>query len=322
MLFTSLGVSISQASEILPQYSEDNSQTLSLLSPNFTVSIPEAIGGPVYLDERKDILMANIGSLAGDAPTIQFEDTNGVSLYIVRKGDTLSQIAELFDVSVNTITWENNVTAKNLKIGQELRILPVTGVSHTIKKGETFGKIAQTYDVEIDDITIFNDLDARNLKIGQKIIVPNGIKKTLVQKTYAKASGTSQVVSKAQSGYYIKPTTGIVSSWFGPRSRGYHYGIDIANSIGTPIVAAASGTVLQTSCGTGYGICTILQHNNGTKTLYAHTSKLFVKTGDTVKQGQKIANLGNTGRSTGPHLHFEIIDTRTGAKKNPDSLYK
>ena len=280
------------------------------------VIIPDAIGGPIYINERKDILMANLGSLAGDTPTLQFENTNGVSLYIVRSGDTLSQIAELFDVSINTIKWENNISGNTLKIGQELRILPVTGLSHTIKKGETFGKIANTYGVEIEDITIFNDLEATKLKIGTKIIVPNGVKKKVSSKKRSTAKSTKSV-GRAQSGYYIRPTTGRSSSPFGPRSRGYHYGIDIASPIGTPIVASASGKVIRTSCGTGYGICTIIEHNNGTKTLYAHASRLFVKTGDTVKQGQKIANVGNTGRSTGPHIHFEIVNIRTGAKIRP-----
>ena len=302
-------------------FSNKNSQSIALLSPNFTIIVPDAVGGPNYTNAGNDVLVANTRSLLGDISTKNIEDTNGISLYIVRKGDTLSQIAELFDVSINTIKWENNISGKNLKIGQELRILPVTGLTHTIKKGETFGKIARNYGVEIKDITIFNDLDAKSLKIGTKIIVPNGVKKRVVSRTRSSVKTTYS--SRApQSGYYIRPTIGRVSSWFGPRSRGYHYGLDIAAPTGTPIVAAASGKVIRTSCGTGYGICTILEHPNGTKTLYAHTSRLFVKTGDNVKQGQKIASVGSTGRSTGPHLHFEIQDIKTGAKKNPDNLYR
>ncbi len=287
--------------------------------------VPSAIGGPTYVNEGNEVLVANTGSIIGEAQQKHIEDTHGTSLYIVRKGDTLSEIADLFDVSINTIKWENNL-GKTLKVGQELRILPVTGVSHTIKKGETFGKIANMYDVEIEDITIFNDLDATKLKIGQDIIVPNGVKKSASRSSSSRSSSSStksvsRSSSSAQSGYYTAPTYGRVTSPFGPRSRNFHGGIDIGNAIGTPVVAAASGTVTRTTCGSGYGICTTIEHNNGTKTLYAHLSKLFVKTGDTVKKGQKIANLGNTGRSTGPHLHFEIIDVRTGAKRNPNNLY-
>ncbi len=303
----------SQALDTKQKPKEENSQSLAILTPNYTVIIPDAIGGPIYISDRKDVLVANTGSLSGNIP-IQTIDENGVSIYIVREGDTLSEIAELFNVSINTIKWENNL-GKTLRAGQELRILPLTGVSHTVKKGDTFSKIASKYSVEIEDITIFNDIDAKSLKVGQKIIVPNGVKQTTSsRKTY---SGTSRKINNAPTGYYIRPTNGRTSSPFGVRRGGYHYGIDIASPTGTPIVASASGTVVKTSCGSGYGICTIIKHNNGTQTLYAHNSRLFVRVGDNVKQGQKIANVGSTGRSTGPHVHFEIQNIKTGAKIRP-----
>jgi len=324
-IFGFLNIHVSQASELTIKTSTENSQTLSLLAPNFTIVVPDAIGGPIYINERNDILLANIGALAGDE-AITIENTNGVSLYIVRQGDTLSEVAELFDVSINTIKWENNIKGNTLRVGQELRILPLTGISHTIAKGESFGKIAQMYDVEVEDITIFNNLDPKSLKVGQKIIVPNGVKKEVVVTKKTKKSGPTSFFAglkevyapSSKSGTYIRPISGRISSPFGPRSLGYHYGIDFAVPVGTPVVASASGTVVRTSCGSGYGTCLIIQHDD-TQTLYAHNSALLVSAGTQVKQGQMIAYSGNTGRSTGPHLHFEIIKSN-GQKLNPNNI--
>ncbi len=249
-----------------------------------------------------------------------------VTKYTVKAGDTLSGIGEYFNVSTNTIRWENGMNSNsNIKIGQTLDILPVTGVRHTIQKGDTFAKIARTYDVEIEDITIYNNIDETKLIPGNKIIIPNGIKKeTQTIKEKATSIGTKITQpssSSSNNGYYMRPASGKISSLFGPRQGSYHYGIDFAAPTGTPIVAAASGTVVKTSCGSGYGICLIIQHNNGTQTLYAHASNLFVSAGQKVKQGEKIAAVGSTGRSTGAHLHFEIIESN-GKKKNSNNFFK
>ncbi len=326
-LLTSFPFAVSQAQFTdTPSTEIINSQQITLLSPNYAVEIPQAIGGPDDIMIQDGVLLASMGVTDGGTVVRRIEDTSGMSIYVVREGDTLSEIAELFDVSTNTIRWENNI-GNTIKPGQELRILPVTGVTHTIKKGDTYGKIANMYDVEIEDITIFNDLDPKELKIGEKIIVPNGVKRSVSSSSSSRSSSSksnttsrSSSSSKAQSGYYIRPTAGRVTSKFGPRSGRYHYGIDFGGATGTPIVAAASGTVLKTSCGSGYGKCLVIQHDNGTRTLYAHASTLYVGTGAQVKQGQKIAAVGSTGRSTGPHLHFEIIKLN-GQKMNPNPLF-
>ena len=293
-----------------------NSQGMSLLTPSFSTQVPKAIGGPVAPYIEDGTLHPHIGMSSTIATQVE-QDEDGISYYIVQKGDTVSEIAELFGVSTNTITWENNI-GKSIKPGQELKILPVTGIRHKIKKGDTISKIATTYDVEQEDVTIYNGIDESKLVVGELIIIPNGVKQKVssptVSKTTITQSGTSSSVS---NGYYIRPTSGKTTSRFGPRSRGYHYGIDYGAPTGTPIVAAASGTVLKTSCGSGYGKCLVIQHDNGTQTLYAHASVLYVSSGTQVKQGQKIAAVGSTGRSTGPHLHFEIIKSN-GQKLNPD----
>lgn len=332
MFILAPGASRTQALNNQLHQADKNPTDLGLLSPNFGVSIPDATGGPIYDNDGNKVLVPNISILPDNVSSKTIEDTNGISTYIVRKGDTLSEIAELFDVSINTIKWENNI-GNTLKLGQELRILPVTGVTHTIAKGDSFSKIAKKYEVDVEDITIFNDIDEKKLSIGKELIIPNGVKvKTPKTTTTTKRSTLSKVINKisqtkASTGYYTRPTRGRFTSKFGPRihpisrKRSYHYGIDFAGKEGAPIVAAASGTVISNNyCGRGYGICVEIQHNNGTKTRYAHTSKVFVAKGAQVKKGQKIANIGKTGNVTGAHLHFEIIKAN-GSRLNPNTIF-
>ncbi len=334
-----LGVRPIQASELSSLGSQENSQSLTLLSPNFAVVIPVATGGPLYDETNKDILVSNIGSMTGEFFKKNIEDTNGVSIYIVKDGDTLSEIAELFDVSINTIKWENNI-GNNLRVGQELRILPVSGVMHTVKKGDTFSKIAAKYNVEIEDITIFNNIDSTKLTVGEKIMVPNGVKNSSSPNIGVRIRSSRKIGGAAQHGYYQRPSAGKITSPFGPRHGSYHYGIDFGQYRGAPIVASASGKIVKIvygcsvgswDCGGGYGNNIIIQHSNSTKTRYAHLSKIIVKKGDDVVQGQKIGEMGNTGNvrprpqsyksTAGTHLHFEIIKSN-GQKMNPNSLFK
>lgn len=304
--------------------SDTNSQRMNLLTADYGIKVPAAIGGPdnINVENHLALLLPQVGIKTGSYATENISvDPLGVITYIVQKGDTLSEIAEKFDVSSNTIKWENDL-GKTLSIGKELRILPVTGVQHSIKKGDTLSKIASSYDVDIEDITVFNDIDESSLAIGEKIIIPNGVKKSPLRttKTQAKSSTRSKSSSTpSDTGYYIRPTTGPTTSLFGARSGRYHYGIDFGAPTGTPIVASAAGTVIATSCGSGYGKCLKIQHDNGTQTLYAHASKLHVNTGTNVAQGQLVAAVGSTGRSTGPHLHFEIIRSN-GTKMNTNFL--
>ncbi len=331
------------ALELNAPISHKNSQMMSLLTANYSVTIPHATGGPFY-EENSDVLVAHIGNGNDGFKRKSVTDSNGISIYVVKKGDTLSQIAEDFDVSVNTIKWENKLHGNTLKVGQELRILPTSGVMHTIRKGDTLLKIAKKYKVEVKDITVYNDIDETALVPGKKIIVPNGIitnrqpashhSTRRVSKSYTKKVGGS-----AQRGYYRRPTTGIITSRFGPRHGSYHYGIDFGGYRGAPIVASASGTVVKVvygcsvrswRCGGGYGNNIVIQHSNGTRTRYAHLSKVIVRKGGHVVQGQKIGAIGNTGNvrprprssksTAGTHLHFEIIKAN-GQKMNPNKLF-
>ncbi|HET9140256.1 M23 family metallopeptidase [Actinophytocola sp.] len=122
--------------------------------------------------------------------------------------------------------------------------------------------------------------------------------------------------AEATRAKYVKPAEGTLTSGFGARWGTTHYGVDIANKIGTPILAVADGTVVEAGPASGFGLWVRVQHEDGTISVYGHVDTFSVKEGQKVKAGQQIARMGNRGYSTGPHLHFEIWDA-TGKKLNP-----
>ncbi len=241
--------------------------------------------------------------------------------YSVQAGDTISSIARRFGVSVNTILWENNMTATSvIRAGTELTILPASGVSHTVASGQTLSAIAGLYGVEGSAIMKANGLNNPNqLRIGTKLVIPGGNKIVAAQSSSGRAvqqaskslsiikniikPGPSAVVPSGTRMAW--PTTGhTITQYFSWR----HTGVDIANHIGTPIYAAQDGTVVTRGWNSGgYGNQIVIQHADGKKTRYAHLSAFSVNVGQKVTKGQYIAAMGSTGRSTGPHLHFEVI---------------
>lgn len=275
----------------------------------------------------EDSFIYNEGSYIPDVKFEKSSISDQIRIYTVEKGDTLSDIADTFDVSVNTIRWENNISGNTISVGQKLNILPVTGIRHTVVSGDTLGKIALKYEAEKEDILIFNGLEENSsIKKGDILFVPNGIKPNQVSKSSSSNSSKSVVSSPAPSGYYIRPVSGRITSPYGPRKGSFHYGIDIGNVRGTSVVSSASGKVVQvisyckegsSSCGGRYGNYITIEHENGQRTRYAHLQKVNVAVGQYVSQGQKIGTLGNTGRSTGPHLHFEIIKSNGSTVRPP-----
>lgn len=244
--------------------------------------------------------------------------------YTVQNGDTISTIARRFGLTVNTILWANNLSSFSLiRPGDRLSILPYSGVLYTVKKGDTLAKIAQIYDVELEKILSCNTL-GNSLSIGQKIVVP-GAKKISESVAVRKPSNSYTGISVIKD--LIKnpgvKTTGNKMAWptVGARITQYfswrHNGLDIGNKVGTPIYAADSGTVILSQGGYngGYGNTIVIDHGGGKKTRYGHLSKLFVKVGDEVAKGENIGAMGSTGRSTGSHLHFEVLIN--GARYNP-----
>ncbi len=328
-----LGTSATAEEIVIPESNNIyNSQTVPLLESSINPDFKN-------IDEQEDVVVVQDDSFiysdsflgASDLKYEKSSVSDKIVVYTVQDGDTLSEIAESFDVSMNTIRWENNLSGQTISVGQKLNILPVTGVKHIVKKGDTISKIADKYDAELEDTLIFNGLSKGDgLKQGDIIFVPNGIIKPAVVVNKKPSSGgntggTLASNTKAPSGYYIRPSAGIITSPYGSRRGGFHYGVDIGNKRGTPIVAAASGVVTKvvagckegvSNCGGRYGNYVVIQHSNGTKTFYAHLSSVSVSVGQSVSQGQKIGGMGSTGRSTGSHLHFEV-ENANGSKMRP-----
>ena len=250
--------------------------------------------------------------------------------YTVESGDTISSISQNFGITINTILWANDLASYSLiRPGDELTILPFSGVIHVVKSGDTISRIANTYDVNEGDVLSSNNLGAV-LRIGEKIIVPGGSKiKTVVAsrpqtsvntgisiiRDFVKTSDSPKDATSEDK--MLWPTKGHrITQYF----SWSHTGLDIANKTGTPLYAAEAGTVIYSGWSNGYGYNVLINHSNGKKTRYAHASKLFVKTGDSVSRGENIAAMGSTGWSTGPHIHFEVIIN--GTKYNPLNYIK
>lgn len=241
--------------------------------------------------------------------------------YTVQPGDTVSTIAHKFGISTDTIKWQNDLTSDDISVGDTLEILPVTGISHKVASGDTIYTIAKKYGINAQGIVDFPFNDFANpqtfsLVTGQMIVVPNGVKPEeqakpqYVQRTFV-ASGPVTVTGAG----FTWPVHGTLNQGF----YWYHTGIDLGASVGTPIVAAQSGRVAAAysdGWNGGYGIHVIIAGDNGYSTLYAHMNGINVSAGDSVVAGKTVVGwLGLTGRTTGPHLHFEIRSS--GGNVNP-----
>jgi len=236
--------------------------------------------------------------------------------YTVQSGDTISSIAANFDISINTVLWENNLTAYSLiRPGDTLVILPATGITYKVAKGETLGAIANKFGVDANDILTANNLpEDATISLGQNLFVPGGAKiyyapaPTKVAASYNPISVIKSILSPsnaiAAAGKLLWPTvTHNITQYF----SWAHKGLDIANPLGSPVYAAEGGTVIDAGWSTsGYGNKIDIDNGGGMFTRYGHASKLLVKKGDVVKRGDVIMLIGSTGHSTGPHLHFEV----------------
>jgi murein DD-endopeptidase MepM/ murein hydrolase activator NlpD len=257
-----------------------------------------------------------------------------LNTYAVVAGDTLFGIALKFGLRPETILWSNYETLKDnpdlLSVGQKLTIPPENGLIVQVERGDTIEGLARRFGVPAERIVKepLNGLRDINqlLQIGQRIFVPGGERETVIWQIpklveVRRSTSGVRVYRVGKCGEVAIPPLGS-GNFLWPANRRYlsgynfssvHPGIDIAGRLGEPIYASDAGTVIYAGYSlnaagrpVGYGQYVVLDHGNGYQTLYAHASQLFVRCGQQVQRGQVIAVIGSVGRSTGPHLHYEI----------------
>ncbi|MBM2818053.1 MAG: peptidase family protein [Parcubacteria group bacterium] len=286
---------------------ETNSQNMSLLQsvPN---SDPNAAkGGGDITIVGDEALLSETGP-SGTVADIEEGSPDGIiSTYIVQKGDSISTIAKMFNVSVNTIAWANDIKSGSyIKEGQTLIILPISGIKYTVKLGDSLKKIVEKYKGELEEVLQYNDLSADSpLAVGDTIIIPNGKIESVAASVKSSNPKVRGANSPSYAGYYIRPIEG------GRKSQGIHgyNAVDLAAPTGTLIYASAPGKIIISKnygWNGGYGQYVVMEHPNKTQTVYGHMSKNITYQGQYVERGQVIGYVGSTGRSTGPHVHFEI----------------
>lgn len=237
-------------------------------------------------------------------PQVQEEEVVSLppGIYRVEIGDTLSQIADKFGVTMPQLVALNNLTDQNqIYEGQVIR-LPLNIVSHRVVKGETLSQLAFKYSVSMSKIASYNNLHNTDLLLeGTYIRIP--MENGNLEGGHALPAFAARSLPVGKLPW---PVSGWISSSFGMREGGVHEGLDIAADMGEPIRAMRDGRVSFSGSRGTYGLTVIIDHGDGLTTLYAHCSELLVKEGDRVSAGQLIARVGSTGRSTGPHLHLEV----------------
>lgn len=269
----------------------------------------------VYAQEEAESVLAAedvFHTTASEKPRDEILD------YTVQKGDTVSTIAKRFALDVDTVRWANDIKNDNITVGDTIKILPVPGIAHKVERGDTVYSIAETYASNPQAIVDFPFNDFANpqtfsLVEGQILIVPDGIKPEVKnnyaprQPRYVARSGNEAVV-----GGFAWPVRGTLNQYY----SWYHRALDLGAPVGTPVLAATNGTVSQvytSGWNGGYGVHVIVSGSNGYSSLYAHLSSVNVSPGDPVTAGSSVLGwVGMTGRTTGPHLHFELIGSGGG----------
>jgi murein DD-endopeptidase MepM/ murein hydrolase activator NlpD len=335
-----------QGSEVRAETFGERSLLFALVNQDDSVVVEEVTAGEViesaptsyietYVVSTDDMLdidlldeeyvTTTLGGSALLAPTISDEASSvaprtDVETYVVQEGDTASTIAESFGLSLSSVLWANNLTARStIRPGQELTIPPIDGVIYTVKSGDTINSIAKKYSAEADTIIAYNKLaDADDLQIGEDLIIPGGEPpKAAVPRRTAPLADIFKPSDETKgaatgSGTWLWPTDWrVITQYYGWR----HVGLDIDGGSSNYNYASRAGTVTRASWFGGYGLCVEVDHGDGYVTRYGHFARIDVAVGDWVDAGESLGLLGSTGRSTGSHLHFEVI--KDGKRQNP-----
>lgn len=295
---------IGQKLLVIKGYSEESPNVLTALEKENDANLEQINSSPTG-----EMTPTTVEVTVDDSGTKVLEQEGTISEYVVVAGDSIAGIAQKFNITPETILWANDLKKNSaIQVGQKLVILPVSGVSYKIKNGDTISEISEKFHISQKELSEFNDLTDGRLMVGEIIIIPGGkLSPATTTNTGSTntSSGDTKTPTKA-SGYFARPVaTGI-------KTQGIHghNGIDIAAPEGTPILAARDGYVSLVRGGDawngGYGNYVVVTHDGGVQTLYAHMSSVDVLQGQKVNKGQKVGGMGNTGQSTGVHLHFEV----------------
>jgi murein DD-endopeptidase MepM/ murein hydrolase activator NlpD len=288
-----------------------------------TAESNNGIGGMVYLEASLVEQEPALISLDGDSEDVGIPEPESFSKprmllsssYRVQKGDMIGILAQEFGLNEDTLISFNGIkNTRLIQIGQTLKIPNQDGILYTVKKDDTLGQIGEKYSVDPDAIQTVNELFSDTIHAGTVLFVP-GARLDWVER------------QEINGDLFIWPVSGYITSAYGYRispisgSRMFHAGIDIGgNPVGAPIKAAMSGRVTAAGWDNTYGNYVVVTHHSGYRTLYGHMSLIRVKTGTYVSTGQRIGDVGNTGQSTGPHLHFTVY--KNGVTVSPRSLMK
>ncbi|MEK7275407.1 MAG: M23 family metallopeptidase [Candidatus Desantisbacteria bacterium] len=239
--------------------------------------------------------------------------------YIIKPGDTLWSIARDNRVTVNTIIGTNRMNDKRVIVGKEIRIPNQNGIMYELKEMDSLKLICKKYKTDVKAVMEINDLNENpsGLTPGKSIFLPGAKPIIKIEEKGVKAVNKPRFAYRRYNNnrsMFILPVQSVVTSSFGYRNnamsphrgREFHAGVDLRGRVGCPMVAAADGQVIYNGYMSGYGKVLIIRHRDGFTTRYAHNSANLVSEGSYVRQNQVIALAGVTGRSTGPHIHFEI----------------
>lgn len=229
-------------------------------------------------------------------------------VHTVAPGDNLSTLAQTYDVDVDTLIWANGELEEDpdyLVVGQKLVVPPVSGVLYAFKTGDTLEAIAAKYK---GDVRTMRELEFNHLSAatsvplsGTLVMIPGGEKEYQPRLVYI--NGRAVMVNAPRGGgRFVWPAQGFITTFWEPD----HRAVDIGGPEGSPVYASDAGVVVSAGWNGTYGVTVIIDHGNGFQTLYAHLMAYYPGVGQNVRRGQAIGKMGNTGKSTGPHLHFEI----------------
>ncbi|OHD12919.1 MAG: hypothetical protein A2Z96_00625 [Spirochaetes bacterium GWB1_48_6] len=300
---------------------------LVLTSAALPIMVPQAryMGLDLEIPEdlSRSVLLSTMGHWEESLPHSQEEKVSDgkipslvapltLSKYKVKSGEAVSTIANKFGLTLGTVISFNQIrNVKRVQVGMELSIPNQDGLMYTVARGDSLGLISRRTGITYESILDANNMESPVIQPGQKLFLPG-------------AAISRMEIRQALGEMFIMPARGRFTSGYGYRKdpftgvRRFHNGIDIANVAGTPIKAAMEGRVSDVGYHSSYGNYVVISHDGGYQTMYAHLSAYKVAKGQRIAQGETIAQMGNTGYSTGTHLHFSVF--RRNVPTDPTKL--